>query len=154
MGETYVLIETDGYSITTMPFPNKEQAQKEMSDRYNRYYPEVNDESSEEMSELNEMDAMLYANSENVFVWSIIAVKTEKLEVPVGNHKICAEASADPNYPGISLYYTTTDNSVIDLAYSEIKSETDEIHTYIYEDMYEEGWTKKFTHSLEEADKA
>ena len=46
------------------------------------------------------------------------------------------------------------DNSVIDLAYAEIKSETDEIHTYIYEDMYWESWTKKFAHSLKDADEA
>ena len=62
-----------------------------MSHRYNKYHPENNDESSEEMSGLNDMDAILYADGENVFVWKIIMVKAKKLEVPVGKHKICAE---------------------------------------------------------------
>lgn len=69
-----LLISTDGYSIQTKKYDSIQEAQKIMSDEYKDAYPEVNDESSEEMSSISERDAILYANGENVFVWSIVEI--------------------------------------------------------------------------------
>ncbi|RHB42136.1 hypothetical protein DW886_16600 [Enterocloster aldenensis] len=69
-----LLISTDGYSIQTKKCDSIQEAQKIMSDEYKDAYPEVNDESSEEMSSISERDAILYANGENVFVWSIVEI--------------------------------------------------------------------------------
>jgi hypothetical protein len=69
-----ILISTDGYSIQTKKCGSIQEAQDIMKREYRDAYPEVNDESSEEMSSISEYDAILYANGENVFVWSIIEI--------------------------------------------------------------------------------
>lgn len=67
-----LLISTDGYSIQTQKYNSISEAQIAMAKEYKDAYPKQNDESSEEMSSISEREAILYANGENVFVWSII----------------------------------------------------------------------------------
>lgn len=70
----YLLIATDGYSIDYTQYDTMEVAQEAMRTAYAKLTPEENDESSEEMSYLGETDATLYANGENVYVWTIATV--------------------------------------------------------------------------------
>ena len=67
-----ILIETDGYSITTRLFNDCNSAFNAMSNRFDELCPEKLDESSEEMSSVNSLDAILYANGETVYVWKIV----------------------------------------------------------------------------------
>lgn len=69
-----ILIETDGYSIDTTEFDTKDDAIEAMKKRYADLTPSENDESSAEMSYIEDTNAILYQNGENVYVWKIIAV--------------------------------------------------------------------------------
>ena len=69
-----LLIETDGYSIDVTEFDSKEDAIKAMKKRYTDLTPADNDESSAEMSYIEDTNAILYQNGENVYVWKIIVV--------------------------------------------------------------------------------
>lgn len=68
----YVLIETDGYSITTKFYGDYETAFNAMSDRFDELCPEELNDDCEETTSLNAYDAILYANGENVYVWRIV----------------------------------------------------------------------------------
>ena len=71
-----ILVHTDGYSInyddshTTL-----DEARQEMSRQYNKYIPTGGlIPEWEDISFLNDDDAILYANGEDVHVWRIIIV--------------------------------------------------------------------------------
>lgn len=74
MKTVYVLVRTDGFDINYQKPTTLEEAQKNMQDEYNKNVPDFWDESSEEMSSISDMDAILYAN-ETVYVWKIIPVE-------------------------------------------------------------------------------
>lgn len=70
----YLLISTDGYSISTEKFMNHDSALNAMTEQYNeRNRNELNDE-WDEMSHITSDDALLYDMGENVYVWSIIQI--------------------------------------------------------------------------------
>lgn len=71
-----ILIMCDGYNITTQQYTDFAVAQKAMRDAYESL--DDNDPDSEwaDSSYLNENNALLYANGEDVYVWKIIEVKT------------------------------------------------------------------------------
>lgn len=71
-----ILVHTDGYSInyddshTTL-----DEARQEMSRQYNKYIPTGGlIPEWKDISYLNDDDAILYANGEDVHVWRIIIV--------------------------------------------------------------------------------
>lgn len=69
----YLLITTDGYSLDDYAFYNTlKEAQNSMEEAYERCIPEDWNESDVEMSYCSNMDAILYCNGENIFVWNII----------------------------------------------------------------------------------
>lgn len=70
----YMLIRTDGYSIFTNNFPNKQAAQTYMQDEYKKSYPEDPNDFCKTSSHCDELDAILYKNCENVFVWKIVQI--------------------------------------------------------------------------------
>ena len=71
-----ILIHTDGYSIDyDNNYTNLGEAQKAMECQYNDYMPSDGlSPEWEDMSYINDGDAILYANGEAVHVWKIIAV--------------------------------------------------------------------------------
>lgn len=71
MKEKYILIKTNGYDIEVFDCKTFEEANSKMKEQYESLHPEENEESCEEMSYINENDAMLYANCESVYVWHI-----------------------------------------------------------------------------------
>ena len=75
----YLLIETDGYSIATNEFDSLSDAQKEMNERYEWYYPKEGlDEDCEEQSHISDLDALLFVNGMGVFVWKIVKIGVEQ----------------------------------------------------------------------------
>lgn len=72
----YILVYTDGYSIDyDDSCTNLGEAQKAMECQYKDYLPlDGLSPEWEDMSYINDGDAMLYANGEEVHVWKIIAV--------------------------------------------------------------------------------
>lgn len=69
-----MLIFTNGYEIRTETFPATEEAQKEMQKQYEHFMPEELAEEWAENSNIGSMDAILYANGEDVFVWKVIEI--------------------------------------------------------------------------------
>lgn len=72
----YILVYTDGYSIDyDDDYQKLEEVQKEMERQYKDCIPSDGlSPEWEDMSYINDGDAMLYANGEEVHVWKIIAV--------------------------------------------------------------------------------
>lgn len=73
----YILIHTDGYDIDCVgSYKDFDKAQKAMECQYEDHMP-LDGLSSEwaDLSYIGESDAILYANSEAVHVWKIIAVE-------------------------------------------------------------------------------
>lgn len=71
----YILVETDGYSIEHAIYTDYKNTYEEMEKRYKEYSPSDNSERFADISYISEQSAILYANGENVYVWSIITVE-------------------------------------------------------------------------------
>lgn len=71
---SYLLIATDGYSIDTEKYKTKEAAIESMKKAYNILHPDEKNEEWEDMNWVSDDDAILYANGESVYVWSIIEI--------------------------------------------------------------------------------
>lgn len=67
----FLLISTDGYSIDYTKYPTKDEAQEAMRTAYHDNEPEDWDENFEDMSYLENNNAILYDNGDNVYVWTI-----------------------------------------------------------------------------------
>lgn len=72
--EKAILIFTNGYEISTETFPTIEKAQKEMQKQYKHFMPEELADEWTENSNIGSMDAILYANGEDVFVWKVVEI--------------------------------------------------------------------------------
>ena len=71
----FILIETDGYSIKTQEFENLEKAKNKMKKQYKFRTPSKGlVDSYKKSSYLGDMDAQLYANGMDVFIWKIVIV--------------------------------------------------------------------------------
>ena len=110
----YRLYLTDGYDIHQAGiFSSLEKAQTAMHTAYNLRTPEDWLSEYKELSSINDTDAILYVNGEDVFVWHIEEIQlsdffpntTDKLVVPFQNGNLVATISPDPNYPGIDVEY-------------------------------------------------
>jgi len=73
----YVLVSTDGYNIGHKKFAELERAKEKMKEEYEAATPDDFGEEWMEMSYISDMDAILYANGEAVFVWTIIQVELQ-----------------------------------------------------------------------------
>lgn len=74
--KNYVLVRTDGYSIeTVMQSSNLDKVKETLCEDYKKHLPEEWVDDFEDMSCCGDMDAILYDNGENVYVWQIIEVK-------------------------------------------------------------------------------
>lgn len=72
----YRLYFTDGYYIYRKGiFPSLQQAQTAMHADYNLRTPKVWLDEYKDLSHIDETDAALYANGEDVFVWHIEEIK-------------------------------------------------------------------------------
>lgn len=70
-----VLIKTDGYTIQHRVYSSLAAAVKEMQSQYNDAIPNGGLLSDwKELSYIDDNNAILYANGENVYVWKIIIV--------------------------------------------------------------------------------
>lgn len=79
--EPYMLIFTDGYSITTEVYASKALACAALEKQYTER--ERNEEGDEwdEDSYLDDCEAILYDCGEDVFVWKIVSLKAAQKEV-------------------------------------------------------------------------
>lgn len=74
-----ILIETDGFSITTTTYSDVELARIAMKGRFNELNDNDDDSNEAEMSYVNDLDAMLYTRYSNVYVWHIENIDTENV---------------------------------------------------------------------------
>lgn len=70
----YMVIFTDGYEISTERHQTLEKAQEYMRKEYEKYRPAELSEEWANISYLTDMDAILYNNGEDVFLWKIIKI--------------------------------------------------------------------------------
>ena len=76
----YVLVYTDGYEITSlMQSCDLETAKKRLREEYAKWIPAEWISEYQESSYCADMDAVLYNNGEDVYVWSIIEIKTSQI---------------------------------------------------------------------------
>lgn len=73
----YILIYTDGYSISEDFFDTFKEAQERMKKEYSDASPEEWEEDWEELSSLGEEESILYNNGEDVLLWKIIRIVKE-----------------------------------------------------------------------------
>lgn len=66
------LIVSDGYSIERTVYPSERTAIEAMQKAYNEFNHNESGDEWDEMSHLNETDALLYDRGENVYVWSVM----------------------------------------------------------------------------------
>ena len=76
-----ILIETDGYSITHTLYGGYTEAKEAIDKRYTELLPDDLDEDWADMSYCGECDAILYDNGENVYVWKIVLLPLEVVDV-------------------------------------------------------------------------
>lgn len=74
MKNVILLISTDGYGIEYTPYPSMDEAKIAMDIAYQSLTPNDWDEDFKEMSYVSDEDAILYANGENVYVWTIAQI--------------------------------------------------------------------------------
>ena len=70
-----ILVKTDGYEIEHANYDTIEEAQEAMRKEYEDCTPVNNDDECAETSSIDDMNAILYANCENVYVWKIIPIE-------------------------------------------------------------------------------
>lgn len=68
----YMVIFTNGYEISTERYQTLEEAQEYMRKEYEKYSSAELSEEWADMSYLTDMDAILYNNGEDVFLWKIV----------------------------------------------------------------------------------
>ena len=107
----YVLVRCDGYNIDNWTFEKKQDAIDAMQKQYNDSMPEHNCEDYVSQCSITDNNAILYANGENVYVWSIIPVLCEKLDIrfPVGARY---EISGDSDELGLEDYHVSVSSPV------------------------------------------
>lgn len=72
---SYILIKTDGYTIQHKVYSSLAAAVKEMQSQYNDAIPNGGLLPEwKELSYIDDVDAILYANGENVYVWKIVII--------------------------------------------------------------------------------
>lgn len=75
--KAYILIDTDGYNISTKIYSSFEQAQAQMRKEFIQRTPVNFIDSYRKMSELNIEDAILYDNGNDVYAWKIEEIKID-----------------------------------------------------------------------------
>lgn len=70
----WLLIRSDGYSITTKKFDDPDAAYADMQTDYDNHNNNEVGDDWDEQSFINETDALLYDGGEDVYVWKIVAV--------------------------------------------------------------------------------
>lgn len=78
LNKSYILVRTDGYSITTVGrYTSRTGAKDTMSEQYDdiaKGLDPITDKDWLKMSHKNDDSAILYDRGDNVFVWQIIRV--------------------------------------------------------------------------------
>ena len=68
----YLLISTDGFSISTKPFKTYEEAYDIMEDEYSKMLDNVTGSECRDMCGISSSNATLYNDGEGVYVWEIV----------------------------------------------------------------------------------
>lgn len=76
----------------------------------------------------------------------------QQIRVKVEGGFLVAERNPDPDYNGITLFFETDNGDFVDLALAECKAEDGYKKTqiYMYEDVWDEDYTRKFSIDHEE----
>lgn len=72
--QNYLLITSDGYSISTAKYDDYAGAYKAMLSNYDNLNNNEPDDEWNDMSYIDDMDALLYAGGEDVYVWKIVKI--------------------------------------------------------------------------------
>ena len=78
------------------------------------------------------------------------------IRVPIKNGTLVACKGSDPNYPSVGLYYETQSGCAIDIVTAEPNMGIggENIDVYLYEDVWDDDFTQKFTLYKREIDDA
>lgn len=79
-----------------------------------------------------------------------------EIRVQVNGGYLVAGRNSDPDYDGIYVVFETDDGDIVDVVLTECKAQNDykKIDVYSYEDVYDEGFTRKHTIDIAEIYKA
>lgn len=79
-----------------------------------------------------------------------------ELSTGVNGGSLVASVSRDVDYPSIGICYQTEDGDLLDIAVAECKRESgnQNIDVYVFEDVYTEDYTRKFTLKKADIDEA
>lgn len=74
-------------------------------------------------------------------------MQNKEIRVKMNGGYLVAQQNPDPNYDGISVFFESDDGQIIDVAIVECKEENgrNNIDAYLYENVFTDEWTKKFT---------
>lgn len=75
MATKYILATTNGYEIRSTEHKTLDDAQNAMREAYENYTPDEWADEYEDISYCGTMDAVLYDNGDDVYVWQIIPVE-------------------------------------------------------------------------------
>ena len=88
MIKSFLLVQTDGLSISHKPFSTHDQAYNEMKKQFNEFDHEEFDDFYKEMSLIGEYSAAVYNNGDGVFVWEIIDVSPSEDDKDIIYHQM------------------------------------------------------------------
>lgn len=71
----YLLINTDGYDINYRTFNSFEEAATEMEKAYKAHKPDYLEEKYADLTYIDENNAAVYCNGEDIYLWEIITVE-------------------------------------------------------------------------------
>ena len=108
----YLLTRSDGYSIkSVIQTLNQDEAKETLRKEYAAHAPSDWMKEYKEMSACNDMDAVLYSNGEDVYVWQIIeatvpAAQSEELNAYVDS---CGSCERDQLYRHLWMKHVVED---------------------------------------------
>ena len=88
MIKSFLLVQTDGLSISHKPFSTYEQAYNEMKKQFNEFDQEDFDDFYKEMSLIGEYSAAVYNNGDGVFLWEILDVSPSEDDKDIIYHQM------------------------------------------------------------------
>lgn len=103
----------------------------------------------------NNYDIVLHCNNTGSTFWAKNynePPKTHvKFKVPVSGGHLVAEQNTDPNNPGLSITFETSDMDIVDVVYVECpESNPRSIDIAIYDDAFSEDYTRKTSISIDD----
>lgn len=152
----FILNYTDGYHIKQIGiYQTLSEAQTMMRQQYHEHQPNEWFKEFEEISELNDTNAQLYDNGNDVHVWSIATIDMPQITYRGENNRLIASLpdghlvasfAQDPEYPGIDVEFiaNTECNTILSRPRVLIEQPIDDkLRCLIWNDSTHEDYTEE-----------